>query len=374
MNQSKPAAAPPAQPLVLCPYCGNATTAGTRCTHCRGLFDPLSRQASQNAMGPWFIRDTTHPFRPGCSYDTIVAMVRRGKITHQTIIRGPTTRQFWSIARRTPGVANLLGVCHACQADIQPSDRFCDDCGASFTVESDRQHLGLAAVHLLPGQASPEDIASASAHATPQSPVAPAVEGAPATRLQEAAAVRRVLERRLRTQRRLVGTLAVLSILGVVGALWAGFRLVPGSRLALFISDMEQGIAAARGSASSSAPQPTASAPITAPAPVEPAPEPEPPIAPPAATPTFGKQPEPEVPAPAPVPPPEPAEAPPAVEDPGNWGEIQLLIKRDTKESLTQAQTLLESERPPNVDKATWDSLKTAVARRLEQLKLRGLP
>ena len=149
--------------MLLCPYCGGATAPGTRCGNCRGLLDPLSRQASQNAMGPWFVRDESLPFMPGCSYETLVGMVKRGKITRRSVLRGPTTRQFWCTAERTPGVSHLLGVCHNCRVDVQPTDSFCDECGAGFTVEPDRQHLGLGAVHVLPGQVAPVSAESAPA-------------------------------------------------------------------------------------------------------------------------------------------------------------------------------------------------------------------
>jgi len=139
--------------LVLCPYCGEPTQPAARCGSCRGLMDSLSLQASQNAMGPWFIHDSANPYRPGCSYETVVSMAKRGKIDAHTVMRGPTTKQFWCAADATPGVSHLFGVCHQCRADVQPTDGMCDDCGADFTVETDRQHLGLNPIEPLPGQA-----------------------------------------------------------------------------------------------------------------------------------------------------------------------------------------------------------------------------
>jgi hypothetical protein len=111
-------------------------------------------------MGPWFLRDAAHPFRPGMSYDTLRDLIKRGRINRMTILRGPTTRQFWSFAGRTPSIANLLGVCHNCQSEVSPDAFSCAGCGAVFSPETDRQHLGLAPVHLLPGQAPPEMIAA----------------------------------------------------------------------------------------------------------------------------------------------------------------------------------------------------------------------
>jgi len=159
-----PSVTPPIpQPkLTLCPYCGNESLSTQQCEHCRGLFDPLSRQASQNAMGPWFLRDESGPFRPGFSYETLRAMIVRNRLTRASVLRGPTTRQFWTRASATQGVAHLLGLCHACQNPAAPADARCGHCGAGFEHEVDRQFLGLGAVHLLPGQATPEQVAASS--------------------------------------------------------------------------------------------------------------------------------------------------------------------------------------------------------------------
>lgn len=148
-----PSPAPPAG-AVLCPYCGHASSNRKECDRCRGVFEPLSRQASQNAMGPWYIRDETNPFRPGCSYATIRALVARKRIDADTVLRGPSTRQFWLRARNTPGVAHLLGECHACHKAAADTAALCTHCGASFEVEDDRQFLGLAEVRTLPNTAA----------------------------------------------------------------------------------------------------------------------------------------------------------------------------------------------------------------------------
>ncbi len=148
--------------VVLCPFCGGLSANLEACSHCKGRFDPLSRQASQNAMGPWFIRDEKQPFAPGCSFETIKSLIARGRISKNTILRGPTTNQFWTLAKRTPGVANLLGVCHNCQHEVDPRDFACGACGAPFTPDVDRQHLGLAPLQPLPGQAPPAVIAALS--------------------------------------------------------------------------------------------------------------------------------------------------------------------------------------------------------------------
>ncbi len=164
----------PMPKAVLCPYCGHLSLNTARCEVCRGYFDPLSRQASQNSMGPWFIRDEALPFRPGCSYETLRTLIQRGKVTRDTVIRGPSTRQFWGCARNVPGVAHLLGECHSCHAAVDPADESCPRCAASFICETDRQYFGLAPVHLLPGHSSPELIAASALSAADVPLAAPA--------------------------------------------------------------------------------------------------------------------------------------------------------------------------------------------------------
>ncbi len=144
----------------LCPYCGEVSRDMTRCSACGGPFDPLSRQATQNAMGPWFVRDPARPFRPGCSFAELRRAVERGRIGPETIVRGPTTHQFWAPARRAPGLANLLGACHACGGEATPRDFVCRRCGVAFPSPADRQHLGLVDTRPLPGRDRREAIVS----------------------------------------------------------------------------------------------------------------------------------------------------------------------------------------------------------------------
>lgn len=158
----------------LCPYCGHGHSLAPgkprplQCEACKGRFEPLSRQATQNAMGPWQIRDAEHPFRPPCSYETVVRLAQRGRITPTTIVRGPTTRQFWSYARDTPGVAAVLGRCHACHTPISTDDTTCPSCEAILRPETDRQQLGLSPKAVLPGEVPPEQIAALIRPKTPQ--------------------------------------------------------------------------------------------------------------------------------------------------------------------------------------------------------------
>lgn len=129
--------------IVLCPYCGSTQAQTHQCKKCGGLFEPLSRKATQIAMGPWYIRDKANPFRPGCSYDVVKRMVEAGRIKASTVVRGPSTKQFWSVARHVPGLAHLLGYCHGCGAHVDRTDVACPKCDVLFGPILERNELGL---------------------------------------------------------------------------------------------------------------------------------------------------------------------------------------------------------------------------------------
>ncbi|MBY0113698.1 MAG: hypothetical protein K2Y21_12835 [Phycisphaerales bacterium] len=208
-------------PLFICPYCGGPTPDQPRCAQCSGLLDPLSRQATQNAMGPWFIRDEAQPHRPGCSYETILVLIARGKVTLDSVLRGPTTAQFWYPAKRIPGIASKLGVCHACQARVS-GEASCPACHTRFEVEGDRQTLGLMPVRMIPTPGSPDSNGSGTSDATPSAAEPRSV--APLTRVMGSLAVPSVAESRLRAElaaarRRSTLLLGVLAVLILVGAI-----------------------------------------------------------------------------------------------------------------------------------------------------------
>lgn len=92
----------------------------------------------------------------------LVKLVEKGRIGPETVIRGPTTHQFWSLARRVPGVAHRLGICHSCQSAVVPTDFACRNCQASFAPIPDRQHLGLMEQRWLPGHGDDPAIRAAA--------------------------------------------------------------------------------------------------------------------------------------------------------------------------------------------------------------------
>lgn len=135
-------------PIKPCPYCGTlpASESQTRCNECNGLFEPLSRTATQLAMGPWFVRDEARPFMPGFNTQILVGQVKAGRITADTIVRGPTTNQFWQRADNVPGLSRLLGKCHACNNAVDATDPTCKNCQADLTLPDAIDTLGLSYV------------------------------------------------------------------------------------------------------------------------------------------------------------------------------------------------------------------------------------
>ena len=140
--------------VILCPYCGSRQKVGLTCEACGGLFDIASLQATQNDMGAWFVRDSRRPHFVGYSTNAIAAAIRAGELGRDAIVRGPTTRQLWTIARRAAGIAHHFGRCYACQCPVTSEDGLCSACGAQPPECDDRNFLGLPVT-----QAVPEPIA-----------------------------------------------------------------------------------------------------------------------------------------------------------------------------------------------------------------------
>jgi hypothetical protein len=138
-------------------------------------------------MGPWFVADAPTPHDPPRSYEVLRRLIDRGDLVARTPIRGPSTRQLWTRAARTPGVAHHLGLCYACGARVEPNADHCAVCDADVHAYRDRQDLGLAPVVPLPGQADAEAIAVASLDAAASPPLPPP----DATRATHPAAPRR---------------------------------------------------------------------------------------------------------------------------------------------------------------------------------------
>ncbi|MAY74269.1 MAG: hypothetical protein CMJ31_05995 [Phycisphaerae bacterium] len=200
-------------PPPVCPYCGATSDGAGPCAACGGTPDEMSRQATQNEMGPWYIRDTSRPFLPGCRFETIARYVRAERVTPETVIRGPTTRQFWRRAASAPGVARLFGLCHSCGGSINPNAVACARCGAELDPTHERESLGLGAVRTIEAPTRAPDAHDVRPPARPEVNVHPEV---------------RSLERsrdRARRQAHLGLAIGAVSLLIAVAALIRSFGL-----------------------------------------------------------------------------------------------------------------------------------------------------
>jgi len=126
----------------LCCVCGHGKTTADECPECETIFSPPD-EVTRITVGGWFVHGKQHAYKPGMSYEQIKKEVDAGNVTARTIVRGPTTEQFWKLAKNTPGVAHLLGACQACAAKVDAGAGACHVCGASFGVPLDADWVGL---------------------------------------------------------------------------------------------------------------------------------------------------------------------------------------------------------------------------------------
>lgn len=138
---------PPVRPdppqAVLCPFCGTAQFTQDLCSACHQPMNDKGRKQAQIEMGPWFIRNKVNPFGPGYSYEKVKRLAADGILTAKSVVRGPSTQQFWLMAKFTPGISHLVGHCFACPAPAKATDPCCSVCKVPFREYPDRNSLGL---------------------------------------------------------------------------------------------------------------------------------------------------------------------------------------------------------------------------------------
>ncbi|MGH7214221.1 MAG: hypothetical protein ACREIT_05615 [Tepidisphaeraceae bacterium] len=129
----------------VCPFCGSIsepaadTTAAVgiagitptgpgACPRCRMEDTPATRQATRLRIGPWHVLQSRNPAAPGMKFDTLVSLVRRGKITPRSIVRGPTTHQMWRFAAKVKGISREWGLCYSCGNGVDTTTTLCPHC------------------------------------------------------------------------------------------------------------------------------------------------------------------------------------------------------------------------------------------------------
>ncbi len=214
------------QRILVCPVCGETQQETSICRVCNNALDSDGLLRAEGAIGPWWVRDTEFGSMPGMTYDHLAEMAKQGEIERHTIIRGPTTRQLWKVARRTPGIAHLLERCHSCGEHVSTSDRSCPSCNASFLSYPDRNNLGLdtalpseGIINGLSSFLSDEEIMSADSTKMGMPEQSDASEESPSESF--ASPQFHSLQRRFAQKKRLVKVLSVLLLIALIGLAFA---------------------------------------------------------------------------------------------------------------------------------------------------------
>lgn len=120
----------PALPLEpVCPFCGLVNEfAGSPCQRCTMEDTAVTREATHAKLGGWFVYQARNPAAPGMNYVTLLALIERGRITRRSIVRGPTTGQFWRYASRVKGISREFGLCWNCGGELRSTARLCPRC------------------------------------------------------------------------------------------------------------------------------------------------------------------------------------------------------------------------------------------------------
>ncbi len=177
----------------MCPVCGHDKAGGDECPECETIFTPAD-EATPISLGGWFIHGKARAFKPGISLEQLKKEIAAGSVTGRTVLRGPTTNQFWVEAKAAPGVAHLLGICHACSAKVEPGAASCGSCGVTFPVPANDDTLGLRYPTSADTAAAQKELDSALAALGPaafapaaKAPMAARPVAAPSSQLVEAA-------------------------------------------------------------------------------------------------------------------------------------------------------------------------------------------
>jgi hypothetical protein len=113
----------------VCPFCGTQreTDLGA-CLHCSLEDTPTTRSATRSKLGPWYVLQSRNPSAPGMNFATLMVLVQKNRVTARSVIRGPTTGQFWRHAAKVKGVSREFGLCWNCGGDVAKNARACPSC------------------------------------------------------------------------------------------------------------------------------------------------------------------------------------------------------------------------------------------------------
>lgn len=135
--RTTPPDAPPLESVV-CPFCAHVRTEGTgSCPKCTMEDTPTTRRSTGERIGPWFVLQRKNPTAPGLRLSVLLTLARRGHVTARSIVRGPTTGQFWRYAGQVKGLSRVFGVCWHCGASVSPDAATCPRCRSAQEIPDD---------------------------------------------------------------------------------------------------------------------------------------------------------------------------------------------------------------------------------------------
>jgi hypothetical protein len=113
----------------VCPFCGTQRDSDVGpCMHCSLEDTPTTRSATRSKLGPWYVLQSRNPSAPGMNFATLMVLVQKGRVTARSVVRGPTTGQFWRHAAKIKGLSREFGLCWNCGGDVTKNARACASC------------------------------------------------------------------------------------------------------------------------------------------------------------------------------------------------------------------------------------------------------
>ncbi len=128
----------PTAESVVCPFCAHvrADAAGS-CPKCTMEDTATTRRSTGERIGPWFVLQRRNPTAPGLRLSVLLTLARRGHVTPKSIVRGPTTGQFWRYAAQVKGLSRVFGLCWHCGAGVSPDAATCPRCKSAQEIPDD---------------------------------------------------------------------------------------------------------------------------------------------------------------------------------------------------------------------------------------------
>ena len=148
----------------VCPFCGQRNaSAAVPCQRCGAWDNQDTRRLTTQRVGPWFLLRPNNPSAPGMRFSVLRELVRGGKVSAMSVVRGPATEQLWTFAARVRGLGHMFGLCWNCTRRLpkpgpnEIADDFCVYCGALLDPPSNPdQQLGAIETGESFGVATPE--------------------------------------------------------------------------------------------------------------------------------------------------------------------------------------------------------------------------